>query len=280
MSFARVPSARRLRPCVIPMNGLQDSASELTDLDKSAFTSSSITATTLIVARMDTPATQRRALATLFATCAVALVVLLAAHPASHPRTFAEFIDLEINTQQVGHLVHGGAIVVLTLLLSAHVAFARTTIRSTLAATTAVVFFGAASMLLVGSLVMDGFVVPALAHLFQVAKDTPSQSGVQSQIQFAGTAIGVLMPMSLAAFGASAIAYARPLMSLGGRARFAGPTVGAIGLATILLVGASPSSAREHAVLAGLVLLALWQFGFVVALSESASSDRSRPGPD
>jgi hypothetical protein len=280
MSFARVSSARRLRPCVISMNGLQDSASELTDLDKSACTSNSMVATTPIVARMDTSATQRRALAALFATCAVALVVLLAAHPSGHPRTFAEFIDLEISTQQIGHLVHGGAIVVLTLLLSAHVAFARTTTRSTLAATTAVVLFGAASMLLTGSLVIDGFVVPALAHLFQVAKDTPSQSGVQSQIQFAGTIIGVLMPMSLAAFGASAIAYARPLMSLGGHARFAGPVVGAIGLGTVLLIGTSPSSAREHALLGGLVLLAVWQFGFVLALSQSSPSNRSQPGPD
>ena len=140
MSFARVPPARRLGPRVIPMNGLQDSVRELTHLDKSTCTSNFAVSTSLIVARMDTLATQRRTLAALFAACAIAFVGLLVAHPGGQPRTFAEFVDLELSTQQVGQFVHGGAILVLTLLLSAHVAFARTIVRSTLLGTIAVVF--------------------------------------------------------------------------------------------------------------------------------------------
>lgn len=229
---------------------------------------------------MDTSATQRRLLAALFATCAIAFVVLLAAHPGGNPHTIAESVALEISTEQVGRIVHGGAILVLMLLLSAHVAFARTTAPATLAATIAVVLFGAGSVLLTGSLVVDGFVVPALAHLFVAAKDSSAQSGIESQIQFAGAVIGVLMPMGLAVFGASAIAYTRPLMSLGGRARYSGLAVGAAGLGTVLLIGATPSSMRGHAVLGALVLMVLWQFGFAVVLSEKTSSGRARPGQD
>jgi hypothetical protein len=280
MSFARVSSARLLRALVVPMNGLQDPASGLTGLDKNACTSNSMAATTPIVARMDNSATQRRALAALFAACAIAFVVLLAAHPGGNSHTIAESVALEIATEQVGRIVHGGAILVLMLLLGAHVAFARTTAPSTLAATIAVVLFGAGSVLLTGSLVVDGFVVPALAHLFLAAKDSSAQSGIESQIQFAGAVIGVLMPMSLAVFGASAIAYTRPLMSLGGRARFAGLAVGAAGLGSVLLIGATPSSMRGHAVLGALVLMVLWQFGFVVVLLEKMSLGQARPGQD
>ena len=225
---------------------------------------------------MATPRSQDRALSAVFAASALALVVLLAAHPGGHPHTFAEFIDLELQNRAVGHIVHGGAVAVLMLLLAAHVAFARIVSPPTRAATAAVVFFGAGCVLLTGSLVLDGFVVPALARLFQAASETPSQPGIRSMIQFAGTVIGILMPMSVGAFGASAMAWAQPLMSLGGRARRAGLAVGAIGLGSVLLVAAVPDGARDHALLASLVLLALWQAGFVVALSDTA---RAPPSP-
>ncbi len=226
---------------------------------------------------MEMPATQNRALAALFAASAFALVVLLAAHPGGHPHTFAEFIELELQTQLAGQLVHGGAVVVLMVLLAGHIAVARMLRPLLLAPIIAVVFFGAGCALLTGSLVMDGFAVPALAQLFQAAKEPPAQQGVRSLIQFAGTLIGVLMPLGLTAFSLSALAWAWPLATLRGRHRVVGLAVGAIGLGSIALLAATPATGRELALMVSLVLLALWQVGFVVALT-GRTSDARTPG--
>ena len=60
---------------------------------------------------------ERRGLAAAFALCALVTLTLLASHPSSGARSFAEFVQDEARHVLIDGLVHGGFIVTLSALI-------------------------------------------------------------------------------------------------------------------------------------------------------------------
>ena len=209
-----------------------------------------------------------RHLAAAFGICAVLILGLLLAHPHPHEplHSFSDVVDFEISQQTVGRIVHGGMIAILVILLAAHILLLRSLPRLDLVATLAVATFGLACALLTASLVLDGFVTPVLAAQYRAASDPALRLATQAQITFCGACIGTLMPMALLSFSAAALAWIRPLMRLGRAGSVAGIIGGAIGALVAVMLVVAPRNALNHVLLAGLLLVALWQLVLAVAL--------------
>ena len=221
---------------------------------------------------MDRASGNHRQLAGLFAVGGLAMMVLLLAHPHEHARAFADVVELEIRNRVLNEFVHGGAIVVLILLLAAHIALARAVARTfNLSEIVAVTAFGAGCILMMASLVFDGFVTPMLAVTYRAAEDTSLQLAIQAQLRFCALIIRTLMPMALLAFAGSAVAWLRPLVQLGGRGRLIGWLSGVIGISIGLMISAATPETSSHIILAGLFLVSLWQF----ALAADVQGDQS-----
>ena len=225
-----------------------------------------------ILAQMDRSSTNRRQLAGLFAVGALAMVVLLLSHPHEHAGTFADLVEFEVRHRVLNQFVHGGAIVVLILLLAAHVALARAAASTfSLTEVVAVTAFGAGCILMMSSLVLDGFVTTTLAVTYRAAEDTSVQLAIQAQLRFCALIIRTLMPMALLAFAGSAVAWLRPLLHYGGRGRLIGWLGGVIGVTIGLMISAATPATSNHAILVGLFLISLWQFALAVMVQGGPS---------
>jgi hypothetical protein len=169
-------------------------------------------------------------------------------------------VDFEISQQTVDRIVHGGMIAILIILLAAHILLLRLMPRPDLLATLAVATFGLACALMTASLVLDGFVTPMLAVQYRAASEASLRLATQAQITFCGACIQTLMPMALLSFAAAALAWVRPLMSLGRAGLLAGIGGGVMGAVVAVMLLIAPRHALNHVLMVGLLLLALWQF--------------------
>src|SRR5262249_28730076 len=149
--------------------------------------------------------------------------------PHERVQAFTELVEFEIRHRIANELVHGGAIAVWVLLLAAHVGLARLSNSTILAGTAAATAFGSGCALMTASLVLDGFVTPALALQFRAAHDVTLQHAIEALMLFCGTTIRILMPMALLSFATSALAWCAPLVHAGSRGRLAGGLSAAIG---------------------------------------------------
>jgi hypothetical protein len=215
---------------------------------------------------MTSPSSTRQQLGVLLAGGGAAMLALLLAHPHERIQTFTNLIDLEIRQQGLNALVHGGAIVALVVLLSGHAGLMRLAGSANVAATVAVTVFGAACVLLGAHLVLDGFVTPVLALQFRAAQDETMRQAIEALIRFCGGCERVLMRLALLSFAASALTWCGPQLQAGGRGRLAAALGGIIGasLGTMMLL-VTPGL-FNHAVMAGLVLVAVWQLALAWVL--------------
>jgi hypothetical protein len=187
------------------------------------------------------------------------MLILLFAHPHEQAHSFADVIEFEISHRVVNQIVHGGTIVLLGFLLVAHITAARFFGRGSLWVTAATTAFGAGCILMMASLVLDGFVVPALAGQFRATRDLALQRSMEALVRFCDIDIRTLMPLALLAFAISALAWCGPLVRTAGRSRIAGILSGLLGaLISILMLVVAPA-ALNHALMAGLFLFTLWQ---------------------
>jgi hypothetical protein len=209
-----------------------------------------------------------RSLAATFGICAALILGLLLAHPHPHEplHTFSDIVDFEISHQTVDWIVHGSMIAILIILLAAHILLLRLMSRLDLVATLAVATFGLACALMTASLVLDGFVTPMLAVQYRAASEASLRLATQAQITFCGACIQTLMPMALLSFAGAALAWARPLMSLGRAGLLAGIIGVVIGALVAIMLLIAPRHAINHVLMVGLLLLALWQFVLAVAV--------------
>lgn len=207
---------------------------------------------------MSDSTTARRQLSALFAVSGIALVVLLLLHPHERTPVFSDLIELEIRHRLVNEFVHGGAIALFLTLLAGHIALARLLGAATIPVAIAVTAFGGGCALITASLVLDGFVVPALAQQYHAVKDLTLQQSIEGLVRFCATSIRILMPMALLSFAVSALAWCAPLLRLGGRSRLAGAASGVTGAIVVTTISAAAPAALDHAVLGSLLLVALW----------------------
>ncbi len=192
------------------------------------------------------------------------MLILLLAHPHASTRTFADVVDFEIGHRLMSGIVHGGMIGLLGLIVVAHIAAARLFNGANLWVTAAVTALCGACVLMTASLVLDGFVTPALAVQFRAAQSAALRDSVESLVRFCDTSIGILMPMALLGFAVSALAWCGPLVGGGGRGRLAGILSGTIGAIVGVLI-------LDHALMGALLLIALWQWAMARAFWRSHS---------
>lgn len=214
---------------------------------------------------MSESSVSRRRLSALFAASGVTLMVLLSVHPHEQLHAFSDVVAFEISHRLINALVHGGAIALFLVLLAGHVALARVINSASLSVTLAVTAFGAGCVFMMASLVLDGFVTPALALQYRAAQDFAVQHSIEALVRFCGTNIRVLMPMALLALAASALAWCVPMVRAGGRSRLAGAVSGVIGAMVGVMMSAAAPPIGDHAVTASLFLIALWHFALALA---------------
>jgi hypothetical protein len=214
---------------------------------------------------------QRRSLAAAFAACALATLTLLASHPNSGAHNFAEFIQYESQHQLVDALVHGGFIVTLGALMVCFVLLCRLLGGARPAAVSGLVAFCIGCGALMASMLLDGFVTPAIAARFMDTGNADNLVAARTLLVFCGTVIRFLMPMGMLFQAAAMLAWSSIIMSGGGIRR----SVGVFGLAAalVLMVGLFVAPARivEHVLLGGIVLQTAWYVALAALLAHRDS---------
>lgn len=193
-------------------------------------------------------------------------MVLLLLHPHERVHDFADMVEFEIRYRLINEVVHGGSIALFLSLLAGHLALARLINTPVQAVMFAVTAFAAGCALMTASLVLDGFVTPALAVQYRAAHDLTIQHAIEALMRFCGTNIRILMPMALLSFAASALAWCVPMVGAGGRWRLAGAASGVVGAIIGVIIFAAQPQRLDHAVVASLFLVALWHLALAVVL--------------
>jgi hypothetical protein len=208
----------------------------------------------------------RYRLAGAFAFCSLATLTLLANHPMPGGHTLVDRIQAEARNQFVDGLVHGGFIVTLSVLIVCFALLARALSVARLPAVAGFVAFCVGCGALMGSMILDGFVIPAIAVRFSDIGNADGLNKGETLLILCGTLIRFLMPMGLLFQAAAMLSWSAAIVGSRGWLRAAG----VFGLAAgILLIGAMLvplPRLREHVLLGGIVVLALWYLAIAAAL--------------
>jgi hypothetical protein len=157
-----------------------------------------------------------RAVGVLAIFSGIAALVLLANHPADSAHSFAEVLKSEAANRFADNLVHGGFVVVLALQGICYAILTQRLGWTRPVALAGFVFFAVGAMFLSGSMVIDGFVSPAVAARYLQAPDKLEYA--RSLFVLIGTMISVLMPMGLLFQSATIAAWSWVLIESGRRA--------------------------------------------------------------
>ena len=174
---------------------------------------------------------------------AIATVALLANHPGGEARDFAGMLKSEADNQLMNAIVHGGFIVVLTVEMAAYAILSlRLVTRS--AAIVGMTFFAVGALFMMGSLLIDGLAVPAIAARYVAATPEKIES---ARVLFVliGALLQFLMPIGLAFQGLGVAGWGAALLQ--GPARM----IGALGV----LLGVGVAAAIGFAMFAGQMML-------------------------
>lgn len=160
--------------------------------------------------KKNTPESQRGVGAVL-ALSAIVSVVLLASHPEGSAHDFAGMLKEEAAGRLMDAIVHGGFIAVLAIQLVCYAALSVRLGATRVAVMAGFIFFAVGTGALMGSLTIDGLVVPGLAARY-VGAAVEKQNLVRGAFAFAGGAIAILMPMGLLLQGSGIVAWGVALM--------------------------------------------------------------------
>jgi hypothetical protein len=210
----------------------------------------------------------RYRLAAAFAFCSLATLTLLANHPMpGGGHAFVDIMQAEARDQFADALVHGGFIVTLSVLIVCFALLSRALGMERVAVVAGLVAFCVGCGALMGSMIVDGFVIPAIAVRLSAVGTADGLGKAQTLFMLCGTLIRFLMPMGLLFQGAAMLSWSAAIVGSRGW-RLA---VGVFGLTGgILLIGgmlAPLPRLREHVVLGGIVILAIWYLGIAGALA-------------
>jgi hypothetical protein len=206
---------------------------------------------------LPTPSLRYR-LAGVFALCALATLTLLVNHPAAAGHGLADLIRGEARNQFADGLVHGGFIVTLSVLMVCFVFLSHLLGTARVAVVTGLVAFCVGCGALMASMVLDGFVIPAIAVRFTGMDSSDGLAQTQTLFILCGTLIRFLMPMGLLFQATAMLSWSAVIVGSRGWRLVAG----VFGLAGgVLLIGAIFAllpRLREHILLGGIVVLAVW----------------------
>jgi hypothetical protein len=209
---------------------------------------------------------ERRGLAAAFCLCAVATATLLAFHPGGGGGGFAEFLKAEARNQLIDGVVHGGFILTLSILIVCFLFFTRLLGSARVAVVVGLVAFCIGCGGLIASMLVDGFVSPAIAARFARTDGPQDLAMAKTLLIFCGTSIRFLMPLGAAFQSAAMLSWASILLSGHGLRRVVGifGSVSAILLIVALLV--APAILATHVLLIGIGIQVIWYLALAVLL--------------
>lgn len=140
--------------------------------------------------------------------CAMASLLLLAAHPGGASHDFQGLVRMEAARQAQNALVHGGFILLLPFIVVCQTELARMLGFDRFVPLAGLMVFCAGSAFLAASLLVDGLLVPEMAAKL-VAGPPQRIDAAWPAFLVAGTAVRVLMPLGLGlqGLGATALAF-------------------------------------------------------------------------
>lgn len=208
---------------------------------------------------------QQRRLGAGFTLGGLISIVLLTNHPGGNARDFAAVLADEAAHRVQDGVVHGGFIFTLALLMTCFVLLRGFMKDTPVRSTAAVVTFCSGCALLMGSMVVDGFAIPAIAtrYLATAPTDLVTAKGL---FVLCGALIGALMPLGLAFQSLAILCVSSALVRAPGVPR----VTGALGLiAAVVLIGllcAAPATMAPHVMMGGIALVTLWYLALGVTL--------------
>ncbi|HUI59121.1 MAG TPA: hypothetical protein VLX90_02795 [Steroidobacteraceae bacterium] len=212
-----------------------------------------------------------RGLAAALAVCSLATLTLLASHPSGGARSLADVLRDEAQSVAINGIVHGGFVVTLAALIVCFLLLSRRLGSRRVAVVVGLATFCIGSGLLIASMILDGFVTPALAVRFADSGSADNLLMARTLFIFCGTVIRFLMPIGILFQSAAMLGWSAAILKGPGLRR----SVGAFGLGAgaILIIGllAAPSALMAHVLLAGIALQAIWYLALAALLSSRAS---------
>ena len=109
-----------------------------------------------------------------------------------------------------------------------------------------------------GSMIVDGFVIPAIAVRFYATGNEDALTRVETLFILCGTLIRFLMPMGLLFQGAAMLSWSAAIVGSRGWPLVVGTFGVAGGIGLLVAVLAPLPQMREHILLGGIVVLAVW----------------------
>ncbi|HYM41450.1 MAG TPA: hypothetical protein VET46_01670 [Steroidobacteraceae bacterium] len=213
----------------------------------------------------------RRRLAGAFALCSLATLTLLASHPGSSARTFADLLREEAHSVRINGLVHGALVVTLAALIVCFVLLSRRLGSGRPLVVGGLIAFCIGCGLMIASMILDGFVTPALAVRFADSGSTDNLTMARTLFILCGTIIGFLMPFGVLFQSAATLCWSVAIVKGPGLRRSIGVFGLLVGLIPIIAVPAVPSPLMTHVLLAAVVLQAIWYLALAALLSSRAS---------
>ena len=200
----------------------------------------------------------RRGLAGAFIACALATLTLLANHPMVGARTIVDLIEAESRNQFVDGLVHGGFIVVLSMLVVCFALFARFLDSTRVGVVTGLVTFCVGCGALMASMLLDGFVIPAIATRFAGTVDAADLNTAETLFILCDTLIGFLLPMGLLFQAAAMLSWSAVIVRARGWRLAVGVFGGIAGALLIVSILAVPPRLGQHVLLGAIALQSVW----------------------
>jgi hypothetical protein len=217
---------------------------------------------------MNTPEdlTQSRKLAGAFALCGLATLVLLANHPASAAHDFAGVLREEAGNQLMDGIVHGGFILVLATLVVCFAQLARLLGSGRVPVVVMTVAFTIGCAALMGSMLVDGLVIPAVAARYLGVVAPEQLAAAKALFVFAGTLISFLMPMGIAFQSVAMLSLGALFVTGPPRHRGTGVAGVSFGSVILVLLAATVAGMPPHVLLLSIALTAAWYFVLAAVL--------------
>jgi hypothetical protein len=216
----------------------------------------------------DEISSQRRGLAAAFTVCALASLTLLANHPNGSPGSFADLIKDEAAHQVVDGVIHGGFVITLVALLICFVILSRLIGLAKTPVVIGLVCFCVGCGALMASMVLDGFVTPAIAVRFAGTDDLQP---AKTLFILVGTLIRFLMPMGLLFQFIAMLSWSWAIVRGPGLARAVGLLGSVVAIFPIVAIFATPTAMAAHVILGGVALQAIWYLAIAALLFNRAS---------
>lgn len=219
---------------------------------------------------------KRRGLAAAFSVCAVTNLALLANHPRPGAHGLVAVINDEAAHQVIDGVVHGGFIVTLVALIICFLLLSRILGSRSTPVVIGLTCFCVGCGALMGAMVMDGLVTPAIAVRLLGADELQTAKALFLLI---GTLVGLLMPGGLLFQSAAIFSWSAVIIKGSGTRRAVGAFGLVVAVSFFVAIFALPAAMAAHVIIGTILLQSIWYFGIAAVLlsSKSWAADDAKP---